>query len=178
MKRTVALGAAWTASAAAAVGLGFLAVSLVDASADPGTRPVAATTTSAEASTSATPTAVPSATSAADQYVSAGGTVYADCTSGAPVLAGVPAAGWSVDDSPKPGRVEFGNGGRKVEVSVVCVDGHPSFMPDDSSSPAVTPSPSSASSTSGRAGTGGHGADDPAGSDSSGRSGGGHGADG
>ena len=44
MNRTIALGAAWTASAAAAVGLGFLAVSLVDASASPGTTPAAATT--------------------------------------------------------------------------------------------------------------------------------------
>jgi hypothetical protein len=131
---------------------------------------VAATATSAEATTSASPTAVPTATSAADQYVSSGGTVYADCTSGAPVLAGVPVAGWSVDDSPKPGQVEFGNGRQKVEVSVVCVDGHPSFARDDSSSSAVSPSPSSASPTSGRDHSGGHGADDPAG--------GGHGADG
>ena len=45
MNRSVALGAAWSASAIAAVGLGFLAVSLVDASASPGTAPVAATTT-------------------------------------------------------------------------------------------------------------------------------------
>ena len=40
MKRTLALGAAWTGSAVAAVGLGFLAVSLVGASASPGTVPV------------------------------------------------------------------------------------------------------------------------------------------
>ena len=175
MKRTIALGAAWTASAAAAVGLGFLAVSLVDASADPGTSPVAATTTAAGASPSATPTVPPSATSAADQYLTRGGTVYADCARGAPVLAGVPASGWSVDDSPKPGEVEFGNGSQQVEVHVDCVDGSPSFLLDDSSQRQVTPSPSSASGVDDH---GGHGADDPAGDDSSGRSGGGHGQDG
>jgi hypothetical protein len=174
MKRTIALGAAWTASAAAAVGLGFLAVSLVDASADPGTSPVASTTSAAEASTSATPTAPPSATSAAGQYATPGGTVYADCTGGTPVLAGVPAAGWSTDDSPEPGQVEFRNGNQKVEVRVTCVGAIPSFSRDDSSSPVVTPSPSS---TAGGSDHGGHGAEDPAG-DSSGRSGGGHGQDG
>jgi hypothetical protein len=127
MKRTIALGAAWTASAAAAVGLGFLAVSLVDASADPGTQPVAATTTSAETSAGASPTAVPSATSAAGQYVTPGGTVYTDCASGSPVDAGVPAPGWSVDDSNAVGVTEFRAGDRKVEVHVTCVDGIPVF---------------------------------------------------
>ena len=41
MNRTLLLGTAWTASAGAAVGLGFLAVSLVDASASPTVQPVA-----------------------------------------------------------------------------------------------------------------------------------------
>jgi len=173
MKRTIALGAAWTASAAAAVGLGFLAVSLVDASADPGTRPVAATTTSSEAT--ASPTAVPSATSAADQYVTPGGTVYADCASGSPVLAGVPAAGWSVDDSNAVGEMEFRSGDQKIEVRVACVAGAPVFGLDDSSAPQVTPSPSSTPQVDDH---GGHGADDPPGDDSAGRGGGGHGADG
>ena len=171
MKRTIALGAAWTASAAAAVGLGFLAVSLVDASASPGTRPVAATATSAQTS-GAAPIAAPSPTSAADQYATVGGTVYADCSSGSPVLAGVPAAGWTVDDSNEVGKMEFKAGHQRVEVHVTCVDGVPAFVLDDSSTPQVTPSPS------GHDDHGRHGADDHPGDDSSGRGGGGHGADG
>ena len=175
MKRTIALGAAWTASAAAAVGLGFLAVSLVDASASPGAQPVAATTTSAEAS--ASPEAVPSATSALGQSVTPGGTIYTDCASGSPVNAAVPAAGWSVDDSNAVGEMEFRAGDRKIEVHVTCEeDGVISVTRDDSSR--GTPSPSTASSTAGSDDHGGHGAEDPAGDLSSGRSGGGHGADG
>src|SRR3954447_10889591 len=54
MKRTLTLGAVWTASAAAAVGLGFLAVSLVDASASPAT---SSTATSADDSALPTPSA-------------------------------------------------------------------------------------------------------------------------
>ena len=57
-----------------------------------------------------------------------GGTVYADCTSGSPVLAGAPAAGWWVDDSNDPGEVEFKNGSQKVEVHVVCAGGGPQFF--------------------------------------------------
>ena len=55
MQRTLALGALWTASAGAAVGLGFLAVSLVDASASPATSPVAASTTPSDPSVTPTP---------------------------------------------------------------------------------------------------------------------------
>src|SRR5512133_3786100 len=95
MKRTIALGAAWTVSAAAAVGLGFLAVSLVGASASPA-RPVAATTAG---TATATATGAPTAPSSTGEYATHGGTVFADCASGSPVLAGVPAAGWTVDDS-------------------------------------------------------------------------------
>jgi hypothetical protein len=176
MKRTVALGAAWTASAAAAVGLGFLAVSLVDASASPGTQPVAATTTSSTASGS--PTGAPVSPSATGQFDTAGGNIVADCTNGSPVLAGVPAAGWSVDDSQDAGKIEFRDGSQRVEVRVTCVGGSPVFSLDDSSSSpaAVTPASGSDDST-GRAG-GGHGADDGAADDSSGRGGGGHGSDG
>jgi len=173
MRRTIALGAAWTASAAAAVGLGFLAVSLVDASASPGTRPVGATAGGAESSASAASTTA-AATSTADQYVTSGGTVFADCGSGSPVLAGVPAGGWSVDDSNDVGEMEFETGGQKIEVRVACVGGVPVFTLDDSSAPQMTPSPSS---TPGADHHGGRGADDPAGDDSSGRSGGGHGQD-
>jgi hypothetical protein len=149
MKRTVALAAGWTASAAAAVGLGFLAVSFVDASASPGAPPVAASTTG-----SAGPTATPSGTAApttparltTGEYVTAGGTVYANCTAGRPVVAAVPAAGWRVDDSNEPGKVEFDRGDQEVEVRVSCVDGSPVFVLDDASSS----SSSRASETSGR----------------------------
>lgn len=175
MKRTIALGAAWTASAAAAVGLGFLAVSLVDASASPGAQPVAATTAFHTGSPSTTMQA-PAAGSATAEFPTAAGTVYADCTSGTPVLAGVPVAGWSVDDSNDPGRIEFRAGTQRVEVSVSCVGGAPAFRLDDSSSSASSSTPGGDDS-SGRVG-GGQGADDGPGDDSSGRDGGGHGADG
>ena len=126
MQRTLALGALWTASAAAAVGLGFLAVSLVDASASPGTSPVAASgSTSASSGAPATPTAP--ATSATGQHATVAGTVFANCGGGVPVLAGAPAAGWWVDDSAKPGEIEFENGTQKLEVHVVCVNGGPQF---------------------------------------------------
>jgi hypothetical protein len=180
MKRTIALGAAWTASAAAAVGLGFLAVSLVDASASPGAQPVAATTTAATGSAS---TATPSATSATAEYATPAGTVYADCATGTPVLAGVPVAGWAVDDSLDRGEMEFKSGNQRVEVHVVCTDGAPVFSFDYSASRTSVPLPASGSATSGGDDTsgrdgGGHGADDGPGDDSSGRDGGGHGADG
>jgi hypothetical protein len=197
MKRTIALGAAWTASAAAAVGLGFLAVSLVDASASPGTIPVAATTTSSTGPS--TPT-VPAPEATSGEHVTVGGTVFASCAGGSLSLGSAPAAGWWVDDSDDPGEVEFKNGAQKVEVYTACVGSAPQFSvegpraddsgrDDGSSSPAVTPSGSPSSSSgrddsghddsddsSGRGG-GGHGSDDPPGDDSSGRGGGGHGSD-
>ncbi|TFV83440.1 hypothetical protein [Blastococcus sp. CT_GayMR16] len=190
MNRSLVLGAAWTASAAAAVGLGFLAVSLVDASASPGTQQVAASTTASVPSTSpsTSPTAAPTAAAPGEQ-VTVGGTVFAACTSGAPDLASAPAPGWWVDDSSDQGEVEFRNGSQKVEVHTVCVDGGPQFSvegprADGGSSASTTPgpttpaAPSSADDSSGRGG-GGHGSDDPAGDDSysSGRGGGGHGGD-
>src|SRR4051794_16957573 len=131
MKRTIALAAAWTASAAAAVGLGFLAVSLVDASASPAARPVAATATAATGS--ASPTA-PSAPATTAEYATEAGTVFADCTSGTPVLAGVPVAGWSVDDAAEVGTMEFKAGTQRVEVRVSCAGGAPVFSLDDSAS--------------------------------------------
>ena len=185
MKRTIALGAAWTASAAAAVGLGFLAVSLVDASASPGTNPVAATTTASNGlSTGApAPTAAPAPAASSGEYVTAGGTVFASCADGVASLAGAPSPGWYVDDSNDPGEVEFENDHDKVEVNVVCVDGVPQFALDDSSfrssSSSSTGSPTSSSGqddSDGRVG-GGHGSDDGPGDDSSGRDGGGHGSD-
>jgi hypothetical protein len=197
MKRTIALGAAWTASAAAAVGLGFLAVSFVDASASPGTQPVAASTTPS------TPSAAPTGSDSPEtpvttgrppataEHVTAGGTVYADCTSGSPVVAAVPAAGWRVDPSDDPGKVEFDRAAQEVEIRVHCVDGSPSFVLDDhssapSSSSSSSPSSSSpATSTSGRDdsedssghGSGGSGSDDSDDSeDSSGHGSGGSGS--
>jgi hypothetical protein len=183
VQRTLVLGAAWTASAAAAVGLGFLAVSLVGASASPGPQPVASTTTSPAASPAWT-AALPSG-----QMDTVGGTVYASCADGVPSLASAPAPGWWVDDSSQQGAVEFRNGVQKVEVHAVCVDGGPQFSvegpraDDSGGGPASTSSasnspaaPSSGDDSSGRDG-GGHGSDDPAGDDSSGRGGGGHGSD-
>jgi hypothetical protein len=176
MQRTLALGALWTASAGAAVGLGFLAVSLVDASAAPGTTPAAASTTAS--GTSAVPTPTP--TSATGEFATVAGTVYANCTSGTPVLAGVPAAGWWVDDSNEPGEIEFENGTQKLEVYVLCVGGGPQFSvegprAEDRSGGDDSPSPSSSSSSPATSSTAEstHGGGD----DSSGRDGGGHGSD-
>ena len=191
VRRPVLLGAAWTASAAAAVGLGFLAVSLVDASASPGTNPVAATTSASTGSSasSATVTAAPAPVASSGEYVTAGGTVFASCVDGLASLAGAPAPGWWVDDSSDPGEFEFENDDDKVEVHVACVGGAPQFALDDSSSRSSSSHSSSSSSHSasptsssgvddsdGRVG-GGHGSDDGPGDDSSGRDGGGHGSD-
>jgi hypothetical protein len=199
MKRTLTLGAVWTASAAAAVGLGFLAVSLVDASASPGTF---STTTSAADSALPTPSAAAATTGGADdtsgplvppplasvEQATAGGTVYAGCADGQPVLASAPGAGWWVDDSSSPDRVEFRTGTQSIEVRVTCATGSPQFSvagPRADQRGGSTGTPSAVSSparptvddSTGRVG-GGHGADDGAGDDSSGRSGGGHGSDG
>ena len=207
MKRTVALGALWAASAAAAVGLGFLAVSLVDASASPGTTGTAPTLLTPEVTPGATPGPTPSGSPTAEHATEAG-TVFANCAGGVPVLAGAPAAGWWIDDSDDPGQVEFENGTQKLEVHVVCGPGGPEFTVEgprgddggddgsgDDGVPAVTPSPATPSAddhggaddSSGRDG-GGHGSDDSgsddsgsddSGSDDSGSddSGGGHGSD-
>lgn len=195
MNRTVALGAAWSASAVAAVGLGFLAVSLVDASASPGTSNVAATTT---ASTTPGAPFTPSAPLLTGDYITVAGTVFADCTSGSPVLAGAPAAGWWADDSNKPGEFEFKSGTQKLEVHVSCVNGSPQFSDeglraddnggrvgdDGRHSSSSSSSSASASHSSGHDGTddssgrggGGHGSDDSGGDDNSGHGGGGSGS--
>jgi hypothetical protein len=181
MKRTLLLGTAWTASAAAAVGLGFLAVSFVDASASPGTVPLAATS-SPTASTE--PTVGPSALQPTGQEATEAGMVYASCDRGAPEVAGAPAGGWWVDNSDKPGEVEFEDGTRKLEVHVTCVDGSPIFSVegpraedsddrddrDDDGSASSAPAPTDAPDDSdGRPG-GGHGSDDPPGDDNGGDS--------
>jgi hypothetical protein len=186
MRRPLLLGTAWTASAAAAVGIGFLAVSLVDASASPGTVPAGATgTPSAGATATGTPpvpSAAPTAALPTGEYATAGGTVYADCSSGSPVVAGAPAAGWYADDSPDPGEVEFENGSQKVEVDVYCAGGVPYFVLDDSSARTPTSAPGGSSTTAPSAPStsgGGHGSDDPPGDDNGGdrSGGGGHGSD-
>ena len=193
MKRPVVLGAAWTASAAAAVGLGFLAVSLVDASASPGTTSAAATSSSTPEATptGSVPRAPVTPSAVSGEFPTVGGTVYADCAGGSPFLAGVPGAGWWLDDSDDPGEIEFENGVQKVEVHVTCGADGPQFFlegprADDggrddgrSSSPSATPSAGHTSGyddSDGRDG-GGHGSDDGPGDDSSGRDGGGDGSD-
>jgi hypothetical protein len=202
MKRTLALGAAWTASAGVAVGLGFLAVSLVDASASPGAIPASATTgvstsptVAAEdgTPTTATATVTGAATSvaagASGEQTTTGGSVFATCVDGLPVLASAPAPGWWVDDPSKPNEVEFEDGTTKIEIAVSCSLGSPSFFVEgprdddgrreDSSSGSASPTSATSPSTDdsdGRSG-GGHGSDDGPGDDSSGRDGGGHGSD-
>jgi hypothetical protein len=171
VKRAAALGALWTASAAAAVGLGFLAVSLVGASASP---------TAPRTGLASTPT--PAGPNPSGEQTTVGGTVYATCASGAPHLASAPAPGWQVDGSAHAGTVEFRDATRKVEVHVTCAGGTPSFTVEGprsaggGSSPASSSAPSSAASTSG--GGRGSGSDDSGADDSSGRGGGGHGSDG
>jgi hypothetical protein len=205
MNRSVALGAAWSASAIAAVGLGFLAVSLVDASASPGASPVAATSTATTTPGAPSTASVPLVTG---EYATVAGTVYADCSSGSPVLAGAPAAGWWSDDSNNPGEFEFKSAAQKLEVHVSCVNGSPQFSDEglraddsggrggddgthssSSSSSAAGSSADAPDDSDGRSGGGhgsddgpgddssGHGSDDSGGDDSSGRGGGGHGSD-
>jgi hypothetical protein len=162
------MAAAWTAAAAAAVGLGFLAVSLVDASASP----TGSFAGAAAAPTSATGSpAASSAAAATGRRATAGGTVIADCSSGQPVLAGVPAAGWWSDDSAEAGKREFTNGSQRVEVRVTCVNGSPDFaieapaaVAPSSVGPATTavvPAPSPTTDDKGglSAGHGKHGGD-------------------
>jgi hypothetical protein len=182
MKRTLLLGTAWTASAAAAVGLGFLAVTLVDASASPGGAPLVAAAT---ASGTETPAPTATATTASGTKATEAGIVSASCGSRSLAVSGAPAAGWWVDDSSDPGGIQFEDGTHKLEVQVTCVDGSPRFAVEgpraDTSggggSPTTAPASTDAPDDSdGRVG-GGHGSDDPAGDDSSGRSGGGHGSD-
>src|SRR4051812_919206 len=158
MKRTAAYAALWTASAASAVGLGFLAVSLVDADASPGTQPIAATESlTAAPPASGDPTAPapepqpqpPAAAPASGEHATAGGTVFASCDGGILQVAAAPAAGWWLDDQDQPGEVEFGSGTQQAEVHVTCADGVPVFRdegvradrnrPEDSSAPSPRP---------------------------------------
>jgi hypothetical protein len=157
-------------SAGAAVGLGYLAVSLVDASASPGTSPTGASTSVPTATSTAVPTPPVSSLGKA-QYVTVAGTVLADCTSGVPMTAGVPAAGWWVDDSADPGQVEFESDRQKLEVEVSCApDGAPAFSDeglrgDDDGRRSTSSSPSSSAPAGATSSSGGHGSDDSAGDD-------------
>ena len=187
MKQTIAFGALWATSAASAVGLGFLAVSLVDAGAATVADPVSAT-----ASSSAAPSAsedVPPPASAprppvaapvSGEHATVGGTVFASCDGEVLRVAAAPAAGWWLDDQDQHGEVEFESATRKAEVHVGCADGAPVFhdegvradddRPEDSSGAGTTPAGtvSSTDDSAGRVG-GGHGSDDPPGDDSAGR---------
>ena len=162
MKRPFALVAVWVVAAAAAVGVGFLAVSLIDASAatpsQPGLPAVSGTTEAAD----------PSVPAAAGEQSTPGGTVYATCVDGTAQLAGAPAAGWTVEKSAD--QVEFRNGSAKIEVHADCSTGSPQFVVEDGGSaattPASTPGGTTSSPTGGddhggnRKGGGGHGSDD------------------
>ena len=142
MRRAVASGALWTASAAAAVGLGFLAVSLVGADASPVAQPAATEPVTAAPSASSpsgsgsddvaapTPTSPPSVTvsaSASGEYATVGGTVSASCDGGLLQVGTAPAAGWWLDDQDQHGEVEFESPTHEVEVHVACDDGVPAF---------------------------------------------------
>ena len=182
MTRTVALAALWTASAASAVGLGFLAVSLVDAEASPVTRPIAATesvsaapATSDDADLPASAPQPPAAAPPSGEYATVGGTVFASCDGGVLQVAAAPATGWWVDDQDQHGEVEFESATQEIEVHVTCADGVPSFRDeglradenrpeDSSSSSSLTPG---ADHSTGRVG-GGSGSDDPPGDDNGG----------
>src|SRR4051812_30516030 len=181
VKPTFVLVAVWLAAAAAAVGVGFLAVSLVDASAAPPAQTALARPTEAETGSPAT---APSG-----EQPTPGGTVYASCVGGAARLAGAPASGWTAEQSAD--HVEFRDGTSKIEVRADCSTGSPQFAvedppadgsggKDDGATP-TTPPPPATATTSSTANSGGHGADDPAGDDHGGGRGGGrgggHGAD-
>jgi len=133
MKRPFALVAVWVVAAAAAVGVGFLAVSLIDASASPPSQPgpptVSGPTSSAPTASGPTESVGPSATTTAGEQSTAGGTVYATCVDGSVQLAGAPAAGWTVETSAD--EVEFRSGGAKIEVRADCSTGSPQFAVED-----------------------------------------------
>jgi hypothetical protein len=159
MKRPFMLVAAWVVAAAAAVGVGFLAVSLIDASASPLPQPgLPAVSTGTEAGTTS-----PAATPSGEQATS-GGTVYATCTDGTAQLAAAPAAGWTVETS--PGSVEFRSGSAKIEVRADCASGSPQFSVEDGGAAATTPASTPGGTTSSPTvddhggNRGGHGSDD------------------
>jgi hypothetical protein len=177
MKRSQILVAAWLGAAGLAVGLGFLAVSLVDTDASPRTSLAAATTSvtgvpsvappAPVTASSATPPAPVAVTGSAEQ-ATAGGTVWAGCVDGKAVFAAAPAAGWRLDDSsPAVEKVEFRSASQSIEVRATCVGGSPQFVvegPRGGRETPRVPSSTPVDDSTGRVG-GGHGADDGLGSD-------------
>lgn len=164
MRRPALLGAAWLGAAAAAVGLGFLAVSFVGASASPDASFLAAggSVGTSSAGSPATSSAPPAATTA--RQVTPGGTVVADCSRGTAALAGAPAAGWWTDDPADRDSVEFTNGSQKIEVKATCPNGSPSFVVEgpkgaEQHSSAVPSSPTTHDKGGRHGGGGGHGSD-------------------
>jgi hypothetical protein len=158
MRWAVALAALGTA---AAVALGSVAVSLADAA--PRTRPAVPATASA----SDGPATVP-APSATEEHATAGGTVFATCSSGVLEIGTAPASGWQLDDQDQHGEVEFESTTQRVEVHVACVGSVPVFR--DEGVRADEPEDGSAGSvddSTDRVG-GGHGSDDPPGDDNGG----------
>lgn len=125
MRRATLYILAWAGAAAGAVGLGFLAVSLLGSGV--AASPSSDSTAVASAAGSPTnPTATP-APAANGERSTEGGTVFATCSDGVLSLASAPATGWWVDDSPDVNEVEFENGASKIEVYAACTPGGPSF---------------------------------------------------
>lgn len=162
MRRPALLGAAWLAAAAAAVGLGFLAVSFVGASASPDASFLAAPGPASSGQGPTSSSQAPSVVTTARQ-VTPGGTVVASCTGGTAELAGAPAAGWWSEDPADRDAVEFSNGTQKVEVRATCPAGAPSFVVEgpgaSPTSAGVPQSPATDDKGGQRGGGGGHGSD-------------------
>ena len=135
--RLVAGVAAWAAALSAALVVGLTAVGAIGAGLlGPGQQPltpaeVDARLASAEpAAPVDTSAAVPPAdpVAAPEVIATAGGTVLARCTGGAPeVVSATPAQGFRVqteDDDGGP-RIRFRAGGTRFEVNLRCADGRP-----------------------------------------------------
>jgi hypothetical protein len=125
--------AAWLFATGLAVGLGFLAVSLVSASPSSAALQATATTSdhpSGDDTTTSSPAGPTSSGGGTVRQVTVGGTVLATCAGTVPRLAGAPATGWRIDDSAQAGRVEFRSGTQSVEVRADCSTGSPVLAVD------------------------------------------------
>jgi len=149
---------------------------------------VAASTSATAEPSEGTPEPTTASPRVTGEFATAAGTVYANCSGGRPVLAGVPTAGWWVHESNEAGEVEFESASQKLQVYVTCTGTTPQFSvegpraDDGGREDATTPAPSSSSSPASpspddHSGRDGSGSDDSGGDDSSGRGGGGHGSD-
>ncbi len=142
------LSTAWVGSALGAVGLGFVALSLLDGGATPVVEQSAsteametgagATSSSAAATTTAPAAPAPGAGTLTGEQSTPAGTVFGSCTGGQLTLGSAPAVGWQVDDSPDPGSVELRAGERRVEVHAVCGPAGPTFVVQDSAARATS----------------------------------------